>query len=229
MSGTTIKATSGRATVEFDMAAVIAQADRISRGAVRSFLAAAHRQMDPIVKSATTDQALWPRRTGDSQSATTQNEGIGRGFVELVARNAVPYTYKMRYSVLTARDIDTQAQHFASATWSKIEQKVDRAGSHTQRGPYAGRGGAKKRVANHFIQAATGGVWKYWWPKADPSLEAIRAAHKGNLIGRHGKGAPNEAVAGKHVWSFRVRLPLKAAEPALIAEAREALTQLAEG
>ena len=221
----------GNATVEIDQAQLIALANRITDGAVQTFIDAAHRQMDPVVREARTDKHLWPRRTGRSQEATHTEDRVGPSFVEVVALNPVPYTFSLRFSVVTSDTIDRESRQVAARTWGRMGAKVDRVNptDRTLRGDFAGKGGARARVAWHFIEEASNGVWKKWWPRATPSEESMRRSHKANLIDRHGTGAPSEQLAGKHVWSTRLRWPLRRREAALIADARKALDRLAKG
>lgn len=221
----------GQATVEIDQREVLALADRITGGAVRSFLDAAHRQMDPVVESARSERDLWPRRTGASQEATHSEERLRPKFVELVALNKVPYTYMMRFSVVTSDTIDRESRQVAARTWGNLRRYVERVNpsDRSLRGPHRGQAGARRRVASHFIREASGGLWTKWTPREDPTEDALRRAWKSALIRRHGTGAPNEQLAGKHVWSTRVRWPLRRGEKALIADARAALDKLAEG
>lgn len=226
-----IVARSGSSTVEIDNTEVMRHIDRLTRGAVTTFLRAAHRQMDPIVGEARTDRMLWPRRTGASQDATTIVDRLRSDVIETTALNRVPYTYKLRFSVVTSAAIDREARTLAARTWGVLGPYVDRVNPAdiTRRGPYAGKRGARRRVASHFIEQASGGLWTKWWPKEEPSQEAMRRAHKASLISRHGTGAPSEQLAGKHVWSTRVRNPVRRREMAVFEEAREALDRLAEG
>jgi hypothetical protein len=230
--GDRIVARQGAATIEIDQREVIALANRITDGAVHTFMRAAHKQMDPVVKDARGNSMLWPRRTGKSQDATHVVDRISPTVLEVVALNPVPYTFKLRFSVVTSDIIDREARQFGAQSWARMAAKVDRVNpsDRSLKGPYAGRGGARRRVANHFAEEATRGVWKGWWPKGNEVGEdTMRRAHKRSLFDRHGQGAPSEAVAGKHVWSHRVRTPLRKREAALIEDARDALDQLAEG
>jgi hypothetical protein len=228
-----IVARSGSAVIEIDQSEVIAQIDRITKGAVNTFLKAAHGQMDPVVAEAKSDRTLWPRRTGASQGATVIVDRIGADSLEVVALNRVAHTFKLRFSVVTAGTIDREARQVAASIWSRLGPRVDRAGQRgdvTQRGKFRGRSGAKRRVAHHWFRAhAAAEPWGKWWLKADPSEEVIRRGVKANLINRHGTGAPSEAMAGKHVWSTRVRNPVNKRAAAVIAESREALDILARG
>lgn len=231
MAGGNIVERRGNATVEIDESQLIALANRITDGAVQTFIDAAHRQMDPVVREARSDKQLWPRRTGRSQAATHTEDRVRPTFVEVVALNPVPYTFSLRFSVVTSDTIDRESRQVAARTWGHLGAKVDRVNptGRTLRGPFAGKAGARARVASHFIEQASNGVWTKWWPRMDPSEESMRRSHKANLIDRHGTGAPNEQLAGKHVWSTRVRTPLRRREAALIAETRGALDRLAEG
>lgn len=238
MTKNVVTAKAGTSTVEFDLREVMAIADRMTKGAVSTFVKAAHRQMDPVVSDATTNQQLWPRRTGASQAGTVIEDRITPDSIRVTALNRVPHTYRLRFSIKTSDAIDQEAREFARTTWERLAEYVDRVGNENNvtrkstRGtsrPYAGHGGAKQRVAHRFIGMASRDVWNKWWLRGVPSEEVIRAGMKGNLIWRHGKGAPNAEMAGKHVWSARVRQPVKRREAALIDEARDALDKLAKG
>lgn len=213
-----ITAKAGGATVEIDQSQVMAQVDRILGGALSTFVRAARRQMDPVVEEAVNNRLLWPRRTGRSQAATQVIERLTADGVEVVAINRVPYTYKIRYSVVTAETIDSEPREVASRTWAKLGPYVERA--DTEQG--------KRRIARKFISEASGGLINGWWSRRDVSERSIYQIWRKLLIDTHGTGAPNETLAGRNVWSTRLRKPLKKREDALITEAREALTRLAE-
>lgn len=222
---------SGVATIEVDQSQVMAQIDRITKGAVSSFLKAAHRQMDPVVLDARSNRQLWPRRTGASQAATMTIDRIKGGDLEVVALNRVPYTFKLRFSVVTSATIDNESRQVAASTWARLGPYLDRlsADDVSKSGPNKGKRGERRRVASRYIAWASGGIWTKWWPKAAPSEAAMRRSHKANLIGRHGTGAPNPQIAGKHVWNTRVRNPVRKRTDAVIEESRQALDTLAGG
>ena len=224
---------SGVATIEVDQSQVMAQIDRITKGAVSSFLKAAHRQMDPVVLDARSNRQLWPRRTGASLAATMTIDRIKGGDLEVVALNRVPYTYKLRFSVVTSATIDNEARQIAASTWERMAPYVERVGNDgdvTQDGPYAGRRGAKRRVAHWYLRESGGGLFRRKWAfKEDPSEDVIRRIVKRDLISRHGTGAPNPQIAGKHVWNTRVRNPVRKRTDAVIEESRQALDTLAGG
>ena len=117
---------SGVATIEVDQSQVMAQIDRITKGAVSSFLKAAHRQMDPVVLDARSNRQLWPRRTGASLAATMTIDRIKGGDLEVVTLNRVPYTYKLRFSVVTSATIDNEARQIAASTWERMAPYVER-------------------------------------------------------------------------------------------------------
>lgn len=58
------------------------------------------------------------------------------------------------------------------------------------------------------------------------SQDAIRAFWRRKLAAAHGKGAPTEELAGKHIWTELVRAPLKADQPALVRDAQRELSEL---
>lgn len=218
MSDAHITVSTGAVAITIDQPGVMAQLDRMVGGAVRTFLDAAHRQMDPVVEQARTTAHMWPRRTGRSQESTREVERVGDGFVELVAVNDVPYTYRLRFSVVTRDTIETEPTEVANRTWANLAPYVERG--NTER--------ARKRIARQWIAQASGGLIKGWWWGRDPSARAIRDMWHRQLTDSHGSGAPNERLAGKHVWSTLVRNPLKKREAALVAESRAALDSLAQ-
>jgi hypothetical protein len=218
MADEKIRVTAGRATVEIDQTAVIQQIDKILDGAVRTFLTAAHRQMDPVIEGEDV-RRLWPRRTGASAAATREEDRIGPTFVELVALNDVPYTYQLRFSVVTEAGILRESSDIANRTWSKLEPYVERGTTPK----------ARRALARRWIGEASGGLMQGWWSGAEPSARSIYDRHKRGLNESHGRGAPSERLAGKHVWSTLVRNPLKKREAALIEEARDALDTLTKG
>ena len=229
MAESKITARAGNSTVQIDNSQVVRLANRITDGAVETFMAAAHKQLDPVVASAKTE--LWPRKTGRSQAATYIEDRIAPTFAEVVALNPVPYTFKLRFSVVTAATIDRESAQQGARIWGRLEPYVDRVNptDRTLRGPHAGKGGARRRAASHFAPMATDGRWSGWWLRADPSQQAVRNAYKADMIDRHGTGAPTEQLAGKHVWNTRVRNPARKREAALIDDARAALDTLARG
>ena len=213
-----IVAKAGKATIEIDQAAVMAQVDRILGGSLSTFVNAARRQMDPVVKDATTDRTMWPRRTGRSQAGTHVVERLSTDAVEVVALNEVPYTYKVRFSVVTRATMNREARQVAARTWSNLAPHLAGATSVAQ----------QKLLTRKFIKEASGGLIGGWYSRATPSARAIYDRWLSGLRWRHGTGAPNETVAGRSVWSERMRKPLKRREDALISESREALTKLSE-
>lgn len=231
-----IKVQTGGVKIEITQAEVLALADRLTGGALRTFTAAAHRQMDPVVDSARTDRALWPIRSGQSIGATFTRDTLGPESVSVTAYSKLPYVYRMRYSRLTSAAIDGDAREFAAKVHRALRPYLARVNStdrtlQKQRNgrSFKGQRGAEARVAHWHMKRASSGLWSGWRSDEKPTYDAIRRARKGGLIRAHGKGAPSEAVAGKHVWSVRVRRPAKRREGALIDEAREALDKLAEG
>jgi len=226
-----IKVQTGGAKVEISQAEIMALADRLTSGALSTFTRAAHRQMDPVVQDARTDRALWPIRSGRSIGATFTADRLGPSSVSVTAYSKLPYVYRMRYSRLTTAAIDGDAREFAAKVSRALRPYVARVNptDRTLRGRFRGKGGAEARVAHHFMKRASGGTWSGWRTDAKPTEDAIRRSRKGGLIRAHGTGAPSEAVAGKHVWSVRVRRPAKKREGALIEEARDALDTLAGG
>lgn len=230
MAGDRIVARQGRNAVEVDNSQIRRLADRITGGAVETFIRAAHRQMDPVVNDARSDATLWPRRTGKSQAATVTEDRVRPKFIEVVALNPVPYTYKLRFSVVTAGAIDREARREAGRVWGQLGPYVERVAADdiTKSGRYKGQRGAGARVANHYMKTH-GDPWGKWWPRERPSEDSLRRGLKFNLVNRHGRGAPSEQLAGKHVWSTRVRNPIRKRESALIDDARGALDSLAKG
>ena len=213
-----VTAKSGKASIQIDQAQLMAQVDRILGGSIGTFVRAARRQMDPVVHSATTDQLMWPRRTGRSQASTVVVERMSSDAVEVVALNAVPYTYKIRFSVVTRETINRESRQVANKIWRNLEPKLEGATSVRQ----------EKAIARKYINEASGGLMAGWYYRTRPNARTIYDRWIRGLRWRHGTGAPNEQVAGKNVWSLRVRKPLKRRENALINEAREALTTLSE-
>jgi hypothetical protein len=231
-----IKVQTGGAKIEISQAEILALADRLTSGALSTFTRAAHRQMDPVVQDARTDRALWPIRSGKSIGATFVADRLGPSSVSVTAFSKLPYVYKMRYSRLTTEAIDGDSREFAAKVSRALRPYLDRVNptDRTLRKQWKGRsfkglGGAQARVAHHFMERASNGTWSGWRTDAKPTEDAIRRSRKGGLIRAHGTGAPSEAVAGKHVWSVRVRRPAKKREGALIEEARDALDTLAGG
>ena len=213
-----VTAKSGKASIQIDQAQLMAQVDRILGGSLGTFVRAARRQMDPVVHSATTDQLMWPRRTGRSQASTVVVERMSSDAVEVVALNAVPYTYKVRFSVVTRATMNREARQVATRTWANLAPHLAGTTSVAQ----------QKVLARKFISEASGGLIGGWYSRSVPSARAIYDRWLSGLRWRHGTGAPNETVAGRAVWSERMRKPLKKRENALINEAREALTKLSE-
>lgn len=226
-----IKVQTGGVQIEISQDEVLALADRITGGALRTFTRAAHRQMDPVVEEARTNRQLWPIRTGRSIGATFTEDRLARDSVSVTAFSKLPYVYRMRYSRMTSTAIDEDARTFAEKVHAALEPYLRRVNptDRTLRGPFKGRGGARARVAHWHMKRASAGLWSGWRSDERPTQDAIRRARKGGLIRAHGQGAPSEAVAGKHVWSVRIRRPAKRREGALIEEARAALDKLAEG
>lgn len=78
------------------------------------------------------------------------------------------------------------------------------------------------------------------WTSADIRARAREEAAKGTapdrletvilrkMYARHGKGAPSEAVAGKHAWTLLVRTPAKEALTELLPRLRASMGRLAE-
>ena len=213
-----IVAKAGKATIEIDQSAVMAQVDRILGGSLSTFVTAARRQMDPVVKDATTDRLMWPRRTGRSQAGTHVVERLSSDAVEVVALNEVPYTYKIRFSVVTRESINRESRQVANRIWSNLEPHLAGATSVAQ----------EKVIARKYINEASGGLMAGWYYRTRPNARTIYDRWIRGLRWRHGTGAPNETVAGRNVWSELIRKPLKRREDALISEAREALTKLSE-
>jgi len=213
-----IQARAGGAVVEIDQAAVIAQADRMLEGAVSTFLRAAHRQADPVVQEART-RGWWPVRTGRSVAGVNLEDRISVNALEVVAQNAQPYAYKIRFSVVTRETIQREPSEVANRVWAKLGPKVERGTTEK----------ARRAIARKFINEDSGGLIGGWWYRRDPSARAIRDIWAAQLKYLHGDGAPNEKVAGRNVWNELVRKPMRKREKHVIEEARAALDRLAKG
>ena len=213
----------GGARVEIDNTELRLLADRITQGAVSTFLRAAHRQADPIVEAARTERELWPIRTGRSIAGTHIRETVTADRVAVTVYSDQPYTYRIRYSVRTAEEMQRSAREMAAAVWAEAGPML------TARDP-EDRAAQGRWAISRFFEAD-----RRWQPIAWPAklgvpTEEGLAAYQLRLWRRsHGRGAPNERLAGRNVWSVRIRQPMKRAEPALIDEARAALERLAGG
>ena len=105
-----IKVQTGGVKIDISQDEVLALADRITGGALRTFTRAAHRQMDPVVEEARTNRQLWPIRTGRSIGATFTEDRLARDSVSVTAYSKLPYVYRMRYSRMTSTAIDEDAR-----------------------------------------------------------------------------------------------------------------------
>lgn len=226
-----VTATTGRATVRIDMREVLAQADKITQGAVSTFIRAARKQMDPVVDDART--RLWPVRTGTSQAGTYVEETISSEGVRVTAYNDVPYTYKTRFSVRTAADMDREAQAWAALLWPRLQHYTKRGTTPQAQRRIAHWALSEKPVYNKGRPSQgprlAGRDMTGWWLRGSPSYDALRAYWKAVLHDRHGEGSPSPDLCGLNVWATRVRKPVEARESAVIEEARDALDKLAGG
>lgn len=223
MSADRITERHGAARVEVDNAEVMRVVDKITDGALGTFMRAAHRQMDPVVDDA---PRLWPVRSGRSARANVVEERVQPDEASLVARNTTSYGYMIKFSVRTPASIEGEVRDIATRQASQWYQAI---------WWYAKRGNTETtqaKIANHFIGRLTGGVLTYWGSKAftEANLGArLAKLTAARLKAVHGRGAPSEQLAGRNVWQMLVARPVKAREDAVIEESREALDRLARG
>lgn len=222
-SGDRVNARVGQAQIEIIQPDLRRLADQITSGAVESFIRAARRQTDPIVSEGKSQRSLWPIRTGRSIGATRIRETVTRDEVAVTVLSEEPYTYKIRYSVRTAKEMDRSAALRASAIWSAVGVGVSRGKTPQTRA----------KIGRRLIALFTRKTYDraLWWPlnRGEPTERGIADYQRSRWTKSHGAGAPSEALAGRNVWSTRIRKPMKRAEKKLIDEAGAALAKLAGG
>ena len=236
----TIKATEGNVTIGIDDTEIRELADRITQGAVTTFLTAARRQMDPTVAEG---RSLWPTDTGATAAGLHILDRVTPEKVSVTAYGATKKTYMQKFSRRTEDNIRAEAQAFATALWPRLSHYTDR-GTDT---------GAKIRIAHWFLRNAgssppasarsraqwtrEGGAWpdlsggdlRGWYSNTPVTAESVRRERLGRLFSHHGKGAPTETLAARNVWSAVIRAPARKRQKLVIAEARDALDKLAKG
>ena len=96
----TIKITEGAATVTVLDEEVVALGDRVTKGAVSSFLRAARGVMSEVVDEAI---PLWPVKTGRSRDSMRIDDRLTTDRLSVIASNAASYGYFIKYSLRTWR------------------------------------------------------------------------------------------------------------------------------
>ena len=101
----TIKITEGAATVTVLDEEVVALGDRVTKGAVSSFLRAARGVMSEVVDEAI---PLWPVKTGRSRDSMRIDDRLTTDRLSVIASNAASYGYFIKYSLRTKKEIDAE-------------------------------------------------------------------------------------------------------------------------
>tara|TARA_R110002167_G_scaffold42219_2_gene128381 strand:+ start:8 stop:598 length:591 start_codon:yes stop_codon:yes gene_type:complete len=195
----TIKITEGAATVTVLDDEVVALGDRVTKGAVSSFLRAARGVMSEVVDEAI---PLWPVKTGRSRDSMRIDDRLTTDRISVIASNASGYGYFIKYSLRTKEQLDAEAKRVGYNAGTDAAERTE------TRIAYA-------TFARKFNRRASPGELAAFW--------------RSRLTRFHGKGAPSERVAGKNVWAWQVKRPAKQHEAELIAEARADLDELAKG
>lgn len=216
MADKTIRAGAVTATVDLDE--MLALIDRVTDGAATTFVSAARRIMDDERTAVQQTQARWSDDTGASRAGLRVVASIKTGDISVSTVAGTPYTYKIKYSALTAADIEADATELANRTWAKLGPIVDRGNTVDSR----------RKLARRHMAEASGGALRGWWPRVDPSVRALRDWQLSRLHWLHGRGAPSQALAGRHLWSTQVARPLKVREAELVDEVRDAVNRLAQ-
>jgi len=127
-----VEAREGAATVKVDNRDLARLANRITRGALQTFLEAAHRQMDPVVYTEAKagwpvrSPIAWPGRPARSRDGLHIRDRVTPDEASVTAYNQWDYAYKVRFSVRTREGIDAEIEEAASRGTSGAAQAAIR-------------------------------------------------------------------------------------------------------